>query len=107
MVSSLRWNKVLRDAWLHKARSVLVVMAIAVGVASFGMVLGSRDAAKVDMYAGYWANVPPNTILYLDSFDEGVNPSPATYRGWARPRGGGSSTPDYRRPSPISGSICS
>jgi putative ABC transport system permease protein len=72
MLSRLRWNKVLRDAWLHKARSVLVVMAIAVGVASFGMVLASRDAAMVDMYAGYWANVPANMILYVDSFDEDV-----------------------------------
>jgi putative ABC transport system permease protein len=72
MLSRLRWNKVLRDAWLHRARSVLVVLAIAVGVASFGMVLASRDAAMVDMYAGYWRNVPPNMILYLDGFDEDV-----------------------------------
>jgi putative ABC transport system permease protein len=72
MLSKLRWNKVLRDAWLHKARSVLVVLAIAVGVAAFGMVLGAREAAKADMYAGYWRNVPPNMILYLDSFDEDV-----------------------------------
>jgi putative ABC transport system permease protein len=72
MLSRLRWNKVLRDAWLHRARSVLVVLAIAVGVASFGMVLASRDAAMVDMYAGYWRNTPPNMILYLDGFDEDV-----------------------------------
>ena len=72
MLSRLRWNKVLRDAWRHKARSVLVVLAIAVGVASFGMVLASRDAARADMYAGYWRNVPPNMILYLDGFDEDV-----------------------------------
>jgi putative ABC transport system permease protein len=72
MLSRLRWNKVLRDAWRHKARSLLVIMAIAVGVASFGMVLASRDAAMVDMYAGYWRNVPPNMILYLDAFDEDV-----------------------------------
>jgi putative ABC transport system permease protein len=72
MLSRLRWNKVLRDAWRHKARSVLVVMAIAVGVASFGMVLASRDAAMVDMYEGYWANVPAGMILYVDSFDESV-----------------------------------
>ncbi|MFN2272371.1 MAG: ABC transporter permease [Anaerolineae bacterium] len=72
MLSRLRWNKVLRDAWRHKGRSVLVVLAIAVGVASFGMVLASRDAARADMYAGYWRNVPPNMILYLDGFGEDV-----------------------------------
>jgi putative ABC transport system permease protein len=69
MLSRLRWNKVLRDAWRHKARSVLVVMAIAVGVASFGMILAARTAALRDMYNGYWGNVPPNIILYLDTFD--------------------------------------
>jgi putative ABC transport system permease protein len=70
MLSKLRWNKVLRDAWLHKARSALVVLAIAVGVASFGMILSARTAALRDMYDGYWANVPPNIILYLDTFDD-------------------------------------
>jgi putative ABC transport system permease protein len=70
MLSKLRWNKVLRDAWRHKARSVLVVMAIAVGVATFGMILAARTAALRDMYDGYWGNVPPNIILYVDAFDE-------------------------------------
>jgi putative ABC transport system permease protein len=72
MLSKLRWNKVLRDAWRHKARSVLVVLAIALGVATFGMLLTARTAAVRDMVAGYWGNVPPNVILYLDSFDEGL-----------------------------------
>jgi putative ABC transport system permease protein len=72
MLSKLRWNKVLRDAWRHKARSALVVLAIALGVATFGMLLTARTAAVRDMVAGYWGNVPPNIILYLDSFDEGL-----------------------------------
>jgi putative ABC transport system permease protein len=70
MLSRLRWNKVLRDAWRHKARSVLVVMAIAVGVAASGMILSARTAALRDMYDGFWGNVPPNIILYTDTFDE-------------------------------------
>jgi putative ABC transport system permease protein len=70
MLSRLRWNKVLRDAWRHKARSVLVVMAIAVGVAASGMILSARTAALHDMYDGFWGNVPPNIILYTDTFDE-------------------------------------
>jgi putative ABC transport system permease protein len=68
VLSRLRWNKVLRDAWRHKARSVLVVMTIAVGVASFGMILAARTAALRDMTEGYWGNVPPKIILYLDPF---------------------------------------
>lgn len=69
-MSGLRWNKVLRGAWHHKARSMLVVLAIAVGVAAFGMVLTARTAAVRDMYEGYWANVPPNIILNLEPFDQ-------------------------------------
>jgi putative ABC transport system permease protein len=68
MLSRLRWNKVLRDAWRHKARSVLVVLAIAVGVATFGMLLTARQAAQTNMVEGYWRNVPPSMILYAESF---------------------------------------
>lgn len=70
MFGSVRWNKVLRDGWRHKARSLLVVLAIAVGVATFGMLLTARQAAIVDMYAGYWGNVPPNIILFVEPFGE-------------------------------------
>jgi len=70
MLSRLRWNKVLRDMGRQKARSALVVLAIAVGVATFGMVLSARTAAVRDMYDGYWANTPPNIILYMEPFDE-------------------------------------
>jgi putative ABC transport system permease protein len=74
MLSRLRWNKVLRDAWRHKARSVLVVLSIAIGVAAFGMILAAREVAVRDMYAGFWANVPPNIILYTEPFDENLLP---------------------------------
>jgi len=68
MLSRLRWNKVLRDAWRHKARSVLVVLTIAVGVATFGMLLTARQAAQTSMDEGYWRNVPPGMILYTEPF---------------------------------------
>ena len=37
MLWSVRWNKVLRGTWQHKAKSILVILAIALGVATFGM----------------------------------------------------------------------
>jgi putative ABC transport system permease protein len=49
---------------------MLVVMAIAVGVATFGMILSARTAALRDMREGFWGNVPANIILYMDGFDE-------------------------------------
>ena len=74
MLSTLRWHKVLRDAWRHKARSALVVLAIALGVATFGMLLTARQASIVDMVAGYWDNHPANIILYLDAFESDLLP---------------------------------
>jgi len=36
---SPRWRKMLRDGWLHRGRSVSVVLAIVVGLAGAGTVL--------------------------------------------------------------------
>lgn len=98
MLSTLRWHKVVRDAWRHKARSALVVLAIALGVATFGMLLTARHAAIVDMYAGYWDNHPANIILDLDAFDQDLLPMirnmpevadvEARYSGYARLQAG-------------------
>jgi hypothetical protein len=34
-----RWRKVLRDTWLHKARTLLVVAAVATGMIAAGALL--------------------------------------------------------------------
>jgi len=73
-MSRVRWAKVARDFWRHKARSALVVLAIAVGVSTFGMVLQGREIAIEHMYAGYWANNPPHVRLYVEPFDEDLLP---------------------------------
>ena len=77
MLSSLRWNKVLRDMWRHKARSVLVVLAISIGVALLGIIVSARAITIRDMYAGYWASNAPHVKLFLDSFEEDLLPSVA------------------------------
>ena len=37
---SPRWRKVLRDLWINKTRTLLVVLSIAVGVFDVGMIAG-------------------------------------------------------------------
>jgi putative ABC transport system permease protein len=70
MMSKVRWAKVARDFGKYKSRNALVVLAIAVGVATFGMVLQGREIAMEDMYAGYWSNNPPHIRLYTETFDQ-------------------------------------
>ena len=38
MMLRIRWRKVLLDLWRHKARTILVTLAIAVGVFAIGFI---------------------------------------------------------------------
>jgi putative ABC transport system permease protein len=65
-----RWHKVLNDILENKARAILVVLAIAVGVIAFGSVFIARDRAVTDMNEGYRAIHPPEIFLYGWPFDK-------------------------------------
>jgi putative ABC transport system permease protein len=67
-----RWRKVWRDAMLHKARTLLVVAAIAVGVAGSGTILVAWALVQRATHDGYLASDPPAATLYLDSIDARV-----------------------------------
>lgn len=64
-----RWTKVLRDLWLHKARTLLVVAAIAVGIAGAGTVLNTRALVRRAVDEGFAATNPPSATLQVDSID--------------------------------------
>ncbi len=67
---STRWRKVLRDLWGNKARTILVVLSIAVGVFAVGMIAGSQVVFSRELNNS-WASVnPPSAILYTDFFDD-------------------------------------
>jgi len=36
---NIRTTKILRDLWAYKARTLLVVLAVTVGVAAFGLMI--------------------------------------------------------------------
>jgi putative ABC transport system permease protein len=69
-VISPRWRKVLRDLWSNKARTLLVVLSIAVGVAAIGMVVGTYSIITRDLPAQYQEVVPANSIIITTGFND-------------------------------------
>ena len=65
-----RWRKVFHDLWDNKARTLLVVLSIAVGVFSIGMIAGAYQIISNDMGVSYSANKPANVELRMTDFDE-------------------------------------
>ena len=69
---SPRWRKVVRDAWLHRARTVTVVLAIVVGLAGAGTVLDSWALLRKVTREEYLATNPASATLRVDSVDEAL-----------------------------------
>jgi len=67
-----RWRKVLHDLFDNKGRTLLVVLSIAVGVFSIGVIAGAYQIISTDMPASYAANKPANMEMYLSNFDDDV-----------------------------------
>ena len=67
-----RWHKVIRDLWSNKTKTILVVLAIAVGLFAFGSVFITQDVLVVGMDSQYRDTNSPNIILYTNSFDDNL-----------------------------------
>lgn len=67
-----RWRKILSDLFDNKARTAMVVLSIAVGVFSIGVIAGAYAIISNDMSASYAANVPANIELRMADFDDAV-----------------------------------
>jgi len=67
-----RWWKVLRDIWLHKARALLVVLAIVVGLVGAGTVLNTWGLLRVATRDEYRDSNPPSAVLRLDRVDDAL-----------------------------------
>jgi putative ABC transport system permease protein len=70
MMLKPRWRKVLRDLWGNKARTVIVVLSIAVGVFAVGMIVSTQIMMSNDLSTSYAATNPANAELYPAPFDE-------------------------------------
>ena len=64
-----RWQKVRRDVWLHKARTLLVVLAIATGLAGAGTILNAWALVRRATEEGYHASDPAAATLRTNSID--------------------------------------
>jgi putative ABC transport system permease protein len=65
-----RWRKVVRDLWLNKTRTILVVMSIAVGVFSVGAVATARTILSRDLAAQYAVTNNASATLNFSNIDE-------------------------------------
>lgn len=64
-----RWRKVLSDLIDNKARTLLVVVSVAVGVFAIGVIAGTYQIISEDMGVSYAANNPSNIEIRMDDFD--------------------------------------
>jgi putative ABC transport system permease protein len=69
---SVRSMKILRDLLVNKSRSLLVIVAIAVGVAAFGLMITGRVVLEQNLRAEYMGTEPAHAILSLSSFEDGL-----------------------------------
>jgi len=67
-----RWRKVIRDVWSNKTRTILVVLAIAVGVFAFGSVFITQEVLVSDINAQYRAINASTITMSIRSFDDGL-----------------------------------
>src|SRR5512137_2776456 len=67
---SLGFIKILRDLWLNRARTSLVVLAIALSVMAFGVLNTTRSVMLYNFTTAYLQAEPAQAILTLPDFDE-------------------------------------
>ncbi len=68
-----RWKKVLRDLWLNKNRTIIVMLSIAVGVFAVGTIASSQIILSRDLTATYLATNPAHaTVMTFEAFNEDV-----------------------------------
>lgn len=66
------WQKVIRDFWQERMRTILVVLAIAIGISAFSTVLSSYAILTRELDQGYLAINPASFTLATDAVDEAL-----------------------------------
>ncbi|MEO7455383.1 MAG: FtsX-like permease family protein [Gemmatimonadaceae bacterium] len=66
---SPRWRKVLRDLWLHKARTGLAISAICIGIIGAGAVLDAWSLLRRATREEFDASRPASAVIRTDSVD--------------------------------------
>ncbi|MBK8050616.1 MAG: FtsX-like permease family protein [Anaerolineales bacterium] len=66
MVLGVLWDKVWRDLWEHKGRTIQVVLIIAVGTFAIGMILATRQFMITGMEGSWRQSSPAAIYLWND-----------------------------------------
>lgn len=67
-----RWRKVFRDLWCNKARTILVVLSITVGIFAVGMIESSQEILSQNLTDSYNAINPASASLFTKPFDNNL-----------------------------------
>ena len=67
MLSRLRLRKIGRDLWLHKTRTILAVLTIAIGVFAVGTISRTWMLLSRELAVGYASVNPASAILFTNS----------------------------------------
>ena len=64
-----RWRKMLRDAWLHKPRTLMAILAMAIGSSAAGALLDTWGLVREVTAQTYLSSNPVSATLHLDHVD--------------------------------------
>src|SRR5215203_5727749 len=64
------WKKAIRDFWQERARTTLVVLAIALGISAFAAVLSSYAILTRELDRGYLETNPASAVIRVDTIDD-------------------------------------
>ena len=63
-------RKAIRDFWQERTRTILVVLAIALGIAAFASVMSSYAILTRELDRGYLATNPASAVFRMDAIDD-------------------------------------
>src|SRR5258708_19789287 len=69
---SVRWRKVLRDLWTNELRTMLAILAIAIGVFGVGSILTTYAILTREITTNFMDTHPPSAILTVDGADRAL-----------------------------------
>ena len=67
---STPWRKAVRDFWQERTRTLLVVLAIALGISGFAVVLSTYAILTRELNQGYLASNPASATLWTNAIED-------------------------------------
>ena len=68
-MSNVRWRKILRDLWTNDMRTVMAVLAMAIGIFAVGSVLSAYALLTREIDANYLGTTPASAKLFVANAD--------------------------------------